>query len=168
MRTNTTTKRTATIRSLYTGKDFEISFPATMEEMNYLNDCATCCGGHDAVVVALDGFYNFIDSEFTGIYSLNDIAERLEALEYNDAEKLEAMSEEMDNLDEVERCWDDSYFVPDTTLEDYACELCHDCGYIPSDFPDWIAYHIDWDGVARDLSYDGYSEVNGGVLYVAQ
>ena len=38
MRTNTTTKRTATIRSLYTGKDFEISFPATMEEMNYLND----------------------------------------------------------------------------------------------------------------------------------
>ena len=97
-----------------------------------------------------------------------EIAERLERLEDEDADKLEAMAEVLDDLDEIERAWNDSYYVADTTLADYAEELCYECGYMPAELPGWIRCHIDWEGVARDLSYDGYYETTDGVLYVAQ
>lgn len=102
------------------------------------------------------------------IRNLNDIAERLERLEDEDADKLEAMAEYCDNLDDIESAWDDSFFIHDATLADYAEELAYECGYMPSELPNWISYHIDWEGVGRELSFDGYSEINGGVLYVAR
>lgn len=102
------------------------------------------------------------------IYDVNEIAERLERLEDEDADKLEAMAEYCDNLDDIESAWDDSFFIHNTTLADYAEELAYECGYMPSGLPSWISYHIDWEGVGRELSLDGYSEINGGVLYVAQ
>lgn len=168
MRNYTTTERTATIRNLYNGDEFTIEFPTTEDELDKAQDRATTYGLHDFAIVDVDGFYNFVDSEFTGIYTLNDIAERLERLEDEDAEKLEAMAEYCDDLDEVEERWIDSYFIPDTTLADYAEELAYECGYMPSELPGWISCHIDWEGVGRELLFDGYSEINSGVLYVAQ
>lgn len=166
---NTTTERTAFIRNLYNGDEFNIGFPLVDDEhMESAIRRATSNGEHDYAITDLDGFYNFVDSEFTGIEELNDIAERLERLEDEDAEKLEAMAEYCDDLDDIESAWDDSYFIPDTTLADYAEELCYECGYMPSELPGWISYHIDWEGVGRELSFDGYNEINGGVLYVAQ
>lgn len=165
---NTTTEKTATIRNLYNGDEFTLEFPTTEDELDKAQDRATTYGLHDFAIVEFDGFYNFVDSEFTGIYTLNDIAERLERLEDEDADKLEAMAEYCDDLDEVESAWDDSFFIPDTTLADYAEEFAYECGYMPSELPGWISYHIDWEGVGRELSFDGYSEINGGVLYVAQ
>lgn len=47
----------------------------------------------------------------------------------------------------------DDYFVA------YAQELLEDCGYIPKDFPSWIA--IDWDKTAETVQQD-YSWVNIG------
>lgn len=167
-RINTTNEKTATIRNLYNGDEFTIEFPTTEDELDKAQDRATTYGLHDYAIVDVDGFYNFVDSEFTGIYTLNDIAERLERLENEDADKLEAMAEYCDNLDDIESAWDDSYFIADTTLADYAEDFCYGCDCIPSDLPDWIRCHIDWEGVGRELSYDGYSEINGGVLYVAQ
>lgn len=165
---NTTTERTAFVCNLYNGDEFRIIFPLDDELMERAIRRATSNGEHDYAITDVDGFYNFVDSEFTDIEELNDVSERIEALEDDDADKLEAMAEYCDDLDDVERCWDDSYFVPDTTLADYAEELAYDCGYMPSDLPGWISYHIDWEGVGRELSFDGYSEINGGVLYVAQ
>lgn len=161
-------EKTATIRNLYNGDDFSISFPTTEDELDKAQDRATTYGLHDFAIVDVDGFYNFVDSEFTGIYTLNDIAERLERLEDEDADKLEAMAEYCDNLDDIEGAWDDSFFIPNATLADYAEELAYECGYMPSELPRWISYHIDWEGVGRELSCDGYSEINDGVLYVAQ
>lgn len=130
-------------------------------------DRATSSGEHDYIIVNIGtGFYKFIDSQYTSIQELDNIAERIEALEDDDADKLEAMAEYCDDLDDIERAWNDSYFVPDTTLADYAEELCYECGYMPSELPGWISYHIDWEGVGRELSFDGYSEINGGVLFV--
>lgn len=44
---------------------------------------------------------------------------------------------------------------------DFAKSLCEELGYIPKDFPDWIAYHIDWQAVwDRELHYD-YTEQDG-------
>lgn len=169
MRNYTNTEKTATIRNLYNNDEFKIAFPLDDELMDRAIRRATSNGEHDYAIVDLDGFYNFVDSEFTNIDELNDIAERLERLEDDDAEKLEAMAEYCDALDEIESAWDDSYFVADTTGEDYAQELCYECGYMPvKELPWWISDHIDWDGVFRESSFDGYCEINGGVLFVAK
>lgn len=167
---NTTTEKTATIRNLYNGDEFKIAFPLVDDKhMESAIRRATSNGEHDYIIADLDGFYNFVDSEFTSIGELDDIAERLERLEDEDADKLEAMAEYCDNLDDIESAWDDSYFIADTTGADYAQELCYEYGYMPSkDLPEWISYHIDWEGVFRELSVDGYREINGGVLYVAR
>lgn len=54
-----------------------------------------------------------------------------------------------------------SYFT------EYCRELAIDCGVITSDLPWYIADHIDWEGVARELMAD-YTEVdfNGVIYYV--
>lgn len=165
---NTTNERTAFIRNLYNNDEFKIAFPLDDELMDRAIRRATSNGEHDYAITDLDGFYNFVDSEFTSIGELRDMAERIERLEDEDADKLEAMAEYCADLDDIEIAWDDSYFVPDTTMADYAQELCYECGYMPSKLPEWISYHIDWEGVGRELSVDGYSEINGGVLYVAK
>lgn len=165
---NTTNDKTAFVRNLYNDDEFKIAFPLDDELMDRAIRRATSNGEHDYTITDLDGFYNFVDSEFTSIGELNDMAERIEALEDDDADKLEAMAEYCDDLDEVESAWDDSFFIADTTLADYAEEMCYEYGYMPSKLPNWISYHIDWEGVGRELSFDGYSEINGGVLYVAQ
>lgn len=161
------TNKIAWIRNLYTGEEFEELFPMDDDELDALEDRATCEGSHDCMVCVTEGFYGFAD-EFCSLYDLNDLAERLERLEDEDAEKLEAMAEYCDDLDDIESAWADSYFVPDTTLADYAEELAYECGYMPSELPGWISCHIDWEGVGRELLFDGYSEINSGVLYVAQ
>lgn len=169
MRSYTNTKKTATIRRLFIGDEFTIEFPTTEDELDKAQARATTYGLHDYMIVDLEGFYGLVDSEWFSIYGLNDIAERIEALEDEDAEKLEAMAEVMDDLDDIESAWEDSYFISDTTMADYAQELCYECGYMPTaELPDWISCHIDWEGVGRELSVDGYSEINGGVLYVAK
>lgn len=167
-RINTTNDKTAFIRNLYNGDEFKIAFPLDDELVGRAIRRATSNGEHDYAIVDLDGFYNFVDSDFTNIDELNDMAERIERLEDEDADKLEAMAEYCDNLDDIESAWDDSFFIPGATLADYAKELAYECGYMPSELPGWISCHIDWEGVGRELSYDGYSKINGGVLYVAQ
>lgn len=168
MRIYMNTEKTAFIRNLYNGDEFAARFPMDENELDALEDRATCEGSHDCMVCEAEGFYGFAD-EFCTLDDLNDIAERLERLEDEDADKLEAMAEVMDDLDEIESAWDDSYFIADTTGEDYAQELCYECGYLPcKDLPEWISYHIDWEGVWREITADGYYEINGGVLYVAR
>ena len=159
------TLKTATIRNLYNGDEFTTALPHSEFELDNIQDRATTYGLHDYVIVDLEGFYGLVDSRWCSVYGLNDIAERLED---EDAEKLEAMAEYCDNLDDIESAWVDSFFIPDTTLADYAEEMCYECGYMPSKLPSWISYHIDWEGVGRELSVDGYREINSGVLYVAQ
>ena len=53
----------------------------------------------------------------------------------------------------------DSYFT------EYCEEMCGDIGDIPRELPWYIANHIDWDGVAREIQAD-YMEVDfDGVSY---
>lgn len=48
--------------------------------------------------------------------------------------------------------WYPVTLVNDSHFVDYAREMLEDCGYIPSDFPDWIA--IDWDKTAEAVQQD--------------
>lgn len=161
-------ERNATIRNLYNGDEFTTAFPHTEFELDNLQDRATTHGLHDYVIVDLEGFYGLVDSQWCSVYGLNDIAERLERLEDDDADKLEAMAEYCDDLDEIESAWDESYFIPDTTLADYAASRAEECGHLVA-VPDYIRGYIDWEDMAEDMKIDdGYSEINGGVLFVAK
>lgn len=166
------TLKTATIRNLYNGDEFTVALPFSgYGEMEKALDRATSNFKYDYAVVDFEGFYRLIPAHhvhYVTIGDLNGLAERLEALEDDDADKLEAMAEYCDDLDDIESAWDDSFFIHNTTLADYAEELVYECGYMPSELPGWISSHIDWEGVGRELSCDGYSEINGGVLFVAQ
>lgn len=49
-------------------------------------------------------------------------------------------------------------FVGETTLEDYAYEYVNDCVFDPST-PETIRSYFDYQSFARDMGYEGYSEV---------
>lgn len=162
------TEKTAVIRNLYNGDEFTARFPMDEEELYKIADRASCHGSHDYIVVCVEGLYNIISSDYVSLMDVNDVAERLEALEDKDADKLEAMSEVMDDLDDIERAWNESFFISDTTLAAYAELHAEECGFLEA-VPDFIRGYIDWEDMAEDMKIDdGYSEINGGVLYVAK
>lgn len=162
------TLKTATIRNLYNGNEFTARFPMDEDELVNIADRASCHGSHDYIVVCVEGCYNLISSDYVSLLDVNDVAERVERLEDDDAEKLEAMAEYCDNLDDIERAWDDSYFYANTTLADYAELHAKECGYLEA-VPEFIRGYIDWEDMAEDMKIDdGYSEINGGVLFVAK
>lgn len=72
-----------------------------------------------------------------------------------------ATSEQVDS-DAVGKC--EEQYCGKMSGEEYAEQLCEECGYIPKDMPSLISCHIDWAGVWRDLSYDGYCEENGYIF----
>lgn len=162
------TEKTAVIRNLYNGDEFTARFPMDEEELYKIADRASCHGSHDYIVVCVEGLYNLISSDYVSLMDVNDVAERLEALEDKDADKLEAMAEYCDNLDDIERAWNESFFISDTTLAAYAELHAEECGFLET-VPDLIRGYIDWEDMAEDMKIDdGYSEINGGVLYVAK
>lgn len=169
MRGNTT--KSAWIANFETAEGFRVEFPMDSEEfrstfrawyaLDVLGD------GGNVHIAELEGFYGFA-STFCDLEELNEIAERIEALEDKDADKLEAMAEYCDNLDDIERAWNESFFVSDTTLAAYAELHAEECGFLEA-VPDFIRGYIDWEDMAEDMKIDdGYSEINGGVLYVAK
>jgi len=80
--------------------------------------------------------------------------EELEALK-----KLEDEAEGSPDWSYGEQLISESYFT------NYCQELCQDIGDIPKELPWYIADHIDWDGVAREIKMD-YMEVDfDGVSY---
>ena len=135
---------------------------------------------------AIDNSQDIIDSR--------DVTERIEELESElqdleseiddtnvetDQAKQDLKDWEEENLEELEALQalakEASGYAPDWQYgealirEDYFTEycedLCKDIGAIPSDLPWYIARHIDWDGVAREIKMD-YTEVDfDGVAY---
>lgn len=53
---------------------------------------------------------------------------------------------------------DEAYNGEHDSDEEFAENICAEIGYIPDDFPSWIA--IDWEATARSIMYD-YEEDNG-------
>ena len=102
-----------------------------------------------------------------------DIIERIEELE-NDIESLD--DDDKDELEilkalagEASDCSSDWQYgatlIRESYFTEYCEDFCKDIGDIPSELPWYIANHIDWDGVAREIKMD-YSEVDfDGVSY---
>lgn len=62
----------------------------------------------------------------------------------------------LSGLEEAKRSMDDGYRGAFDNLADYAQESIEDCfSDVLKDLPDFIRYHIDYDGIARDMEYGG-------------
>lgn len=55
-------------------------------------------------------------------------------------------------------------FYPDMTLTDVAEELVSDGSF--GEIPEAIMFYIDYDAIARDLGYSGYTETDDGVIVI--
>lgn len=64
--------------------------------------------------------------------------------------------------DAVRKCAEQ--YCEEMSGEEYAEQLAEDCGYLPADLPSLISSHIDWAGVWRDLTFDGYEESDGFIF----
>lgn len=62
--------------------------------------------------------------------------------------------------------WYPVTIIRDSYFTDYTKELLEDCGYIPKDFPSWIA--LDWDATAENVKVDYTSAEFDGVTYWAR
>ncbi len=102
-------------------------------------------------------------SEYDSIEELNELAEELEALDDYDLEKVGAimeahgcdLREAIDNIDNYK-------YYSNTTLEDLAYEFVEEGLF--GDIPESIRNYIDYEAIARDLGYDGYTETENGVI----
>ncbi len=102
--------------------------------------------------------------EYASIEDINELAEALEEVESNGEEdKLASIIEANgDSIQEALRYMDDAIFYPGYTLEEVAEELVTEC-YV---LPEIALRYFDYEAFARDLSFDGYTETNTGVICI--
>lgn len=97
--------------------------------------------------------------EYTSISRLNELAEELED---RDNEEIEAIIEatgcDLEDALEVRYYT----FYKGYSLEDVAEEIVEQC----YDIPEFALRYFDYEAFARDLSYDGYTEVENGVIFI--
>ena len=104
--------------------------------------------------------------EYDNIFSLNEIAEKLNELLGYDKKWLEAYLAASGEglLTALEQFENYSSFYEDMTLKDVAEELVSN-GYF-GDIPDYIVNYIDYAAIARDLNCDSYFETKQGVIHL--
>lgn len=88
-------------------------------------------------------------------------------LSEDDAEELAALIEFRDGGADLVSDWEyGETFIRDDEFTSYTEEYLKDCGFIPADFPSWIA--IDWDETADSLKQDYTSYDFRGETYWAR
>lgn len=109
------------------------------------------------------GVYEFGPvAEMSDLEELNDLCETLETLDSWDLEKLEAILEAVtDDLEEALNLVKDAIFYKGMDLEDVAAEIVEEC----YNLPEFALRYFDYEAFARDLRFDGYTEVKGGVIF---
>lgn len=103
--------------------------------------------------------------EYENIYDLNDELNLLADLDKDELKAVKFLLDEgitIDIEDAISRA-EDVILHHNYTMEDVAYDLLHEC-YNLKDIPPLIANNIDYDGIGRDLEYDGtYWEIDGDV-----
>lgn len=102
------------------------------------------------------------EKHFSNIYEASDLVERIEGLDDYDVQKLDALIESGEEIEKSIDAIEDGEvdFYPNMDLTDVAQELGEE-GLFSQEF---LLDHVDWEAIGRDLSFDGYTEVSGGVL----
>ena len=101
----------------------------------------------------------FNDCDNTTIEEAFEFLDKLDKSDY-DADTIKAFVEVEGNLDNIDDY--DIYFYPGQTMEDVAYDLMHDTMQIPKH----LEPYIDYAAYARDMSYDGFTEVSNGVIEI--
>lgn len=106
--------------------------------------------------------YDYV-GEYVNIETLNEYAERLE--DVRDDDLLLVILEDQGDLDEALNVYENERYqwYKGMTMEDVAREFV-DKGFYGK-VSDELKYYIDFEKLARNLDYDGYTEYDGGVLY---
>ena len=121
-----------------------------------------CILNRDYVITDFENDVNYEVGDYEPIGLLNDLASRLEGVQY--MEWLTAyMDETGESLDEaIEHYEDNSVWYDGMTLEEVAEEFVDET----ENLSEFARRYFDYEAFARDLSIDGYVEYDGGVLYV--
>lgn len=100
--------------------------------------------------------------EYENVWELNELAERLDDVRDVDwlLAYMDITGEELDTA--IDNYEERSSFYPNQTLEDVAYDLVNDC----YNLPEIALRYFDYEAFARDLSYDGYTETDDGVICV--
>lgn len=88
-----------------------VEFPVSSDELKKAISIVSDNGTHNYTISYTEGFYYDIPPHMT-LEELSDIANRVDALEKLDGDKFEAMTKFCDSLEQIERLWNDSFFVP--------------------------------------------------------
>lgn len=79
---------------------------------------------------------------------------------YEELETLRSLASDGENYSDWKH---GATLIRESYFTDYAQELCEDCGYIPKDFPFFIA--IDWEKTAKNIQSDYSSIEYDGITY---
>ena len=95
--------------------------------------------------------------EYESISDVNDIAERVEALETYEQDVLKVILEEhTSDVDEALRLVEGGNYViwSGESMADVAATIAEECGYLNS-IPEHLQYYIDYEKWGRDLKIEG-------------
>ncbi|MGN1041619.1 MAG: antirestriction protein ArdA [Acutalibacteraceae bacterium] len=98
---------------------------------------------------------------------LNELVKEIAELNQDEKIELSAILEaSYSDLEDAFITFENKSYVlyRDMTLSDVAEELVSDGAF--GEIPEQIMFYIDYDAIARDLSYSGYVETKNGVLVV--
>lgn len=102
--------------------------------------------------------------EYESIWELNDLAEQLESLDDTQLEHLKAYMEAQGTaLAYALENFEDTNFYQGMSLIDLAYELVDEGCF--GDVADGLKNYIDYEAIAKDLGYDGYTETAYGVIF---
>lgn len=116
---------------------------------------------------AIHGFESDIGGidigEYDDIHALNEVADQLDTLTDYEKEHLSAYIEATHaTLADALEHYEDTSFFPDKTMQEVAEELVDEGCF--GDIPASIINYIDYEAIARDLRFEGYTEVSNGVI----
>lgn len=149
-----------------------ISLPMDADELaETLEDIAGRINDHDPEWFVNDyewECYHIRDiGEMECIQKLNEELEELASLQDWEMEEALAAVEAYDySLEEaIEKQQRGCFiFYRNMSLEDVAEDIVNEC-YFTKDTPDILTRYFDYEAFARDLTFDGYTETNFGVIY---
>lgn len=111
----------------------------------------------------VDSMDNLPIKEHSNLATLNDWAERLNRLRDDELARIDYLLGEGYSFDDAMAKYEDVTFYADQTLKQVAEELIDEGCF--GDIPAAIAGYINYDAIARDLGFDGYTETSAGVFH---
>ena len=122
------------------------------------------CGDDEYFITDYEAYWGI--NEYDNPFEVNELAERIDALDKWDEEKLEALVEEGGyDVEEALDMLDDVIVYSDcTTMSEVAEQLADETGLLDH-IPDNLKYYFDFEAYGRDLEIEGTFLYHNGSYY---